>query len=178
MKKIIILITILGSPLLGQGFLSDSEIDSLKYIKESETLVYNLYDTLYNMWEHETFNKLKISEEEHIKAVNKLIEEYKVEVEEETSPYFKRLYNDFTRNALKSFYDALYIAATAEEMAIYDLQEYIKNTTDKDLIETYTLLTYSSMANLRVLNRELMELGSKYEGKYLGFEELRRILGN
>lgn len=178
MRNLLIIIGLIGVPLFSQGVLSQGERDSLKYVKESEELAYKLYSTLYEMWEHETFNELKKAEKSHVDTIEKLITEYNIVVDSETSPYFKRLYTDFTKKALDSFNDALYIAATVEEMAIFDYNEYLKASTDERLKNIYTALSYRSMANLRLLNKQLEELGSRYEGKYLSIEEMRRILGS
>lgn len=185
MKKILlILFIILLTPLFSDEHLSNEEKESVKYVVESEKLSRDMYLKLYEIWELEIFNashKIDITHFNAIKlfAINeKIVEEgFNGKPGVYSSPYFNRLYKDFSETANKSFYDALYVAATMEEMAIFDIMEYEVNTKNKELAKLLLDLKYGAMGNLRKLNKEILKYGVSYEGKYLEPALLKRILG-
>lgn len=185
MRKLLILFFILViTPVFSQPLLTTEEIDGIKYIRESEKLSRDIYSTFYDTWELEVFNNLYLIEKTHSKAMKNTLIKYDIKdsIEEDTvgdfpSPYFQRLYDDFIKKGDKSFYEAIYIAATIEEMAIYDLKEYKAKIENKEISKLFLNLEYGSIGNLRKLNNELETFGMTYEARYITPAELRVILG-
>lgn len=185
MKKIyLVMLVFIITPLFSNEHLSSDEKDSIKYMVESEKLSRDLYQKLYELWELEIFNDLYKIEITHNNAVKKLaeleelIEENSVDNPGEfKSAYFDRVFKDFSETSNKSFYDAIYVAATMEEMAIFDIMEYEATTGNETLAKMLLDLKYGAMSNLRKLNKEIQAFGVPYEGKYLDPALLKRILG-
>lgn len=185
MRSLLVLFFILViSPAFSQPLLTEGEIDGIKYVRESEKLSRDIYSIFFNTWEIEIFNILYKTEITHSNAMKNTIEKYNLDDPSEddsigvfTSPYFQRLYDDFLEKGKTSFYEAMYIAATIEEMAIYDFKDYKTQIEDKDLSKLFLNLEYGAIANLRKLNKELELFGISYEARYISPAELRVILG-
>lgn len=185
MKKILLILSFfIITPLFSTEHLSSQEQETIKYLVGSEQLSRDLYQKLFELWELEIFNESYNIEITHYNAVRKfseiekLIDADKEDVAGEfSSPYFNRVYKDFSKTANKSFYDAIYVAATMEEMAIFDIMEFEATTSNETLAKMLVNLKYGAMANLRKLNKEILAFGVPYEGKYLEPALLKRILG-
>ena len=54
------------------------------------------------------------------------------------STHFQELYDELTESASQSEIDALIVGATIEDLDIKDLKEFIVQTTNSKVIETYT----------------------------------------
>jgi hypothetical protein len=165
------------------GVLSEEEKEDLLHMVEEEKLARDVYQTLYQKWEHRIFSNIAMSEQTHMDAVRLLLEKYNLSdptagkgVGEFTNPKFKELYDALVEEGSKSLVDALKVGATVEELDIVDLQKCLNRTDKLDITTVYQNLMKGSRNHLRAFVWNLERLGESYEPKYLSKEDFEAIV--
>jgi len=153
--------------------LTVEEEDGLLFMYEEEKLARDVYNYLYALWGQRTFQKIALSEQTHMDAIQTLLVRYGVPVPENPPGVyddlgFKTLYDDLTANGSLSLADALKVGATIEEIDILDLQSRLKQTNKNDIQQVYSNLLKASYNHLRSFVKVLFALtGEIYEPQYL-----------
>ena len=120
--------------------LSEAEIEGILFMREEEKLAYDVYVTLYDEWGIKTFNNIARAESTHMEAVKSLIDKYGLEdsssgeVGDFNNKRLQRLNDDLVEAGLVSELEALKVGAAIEEIDILDLEEYLLETSNEDLI--------------------------------------------
>lgn len=180
MKKLIILFVILGlvfsysMPVLAAGdpTLSEEETASLLYMFEEEKLARDVYNAMYSLWGHNIFLKIATSEQNHMDAVQTLLERYGVPVPQNGPGIFSDLdlaafYTSLMETGSQTLVDALNVGVTIEETDIQDLEAQLEVMTRKDISRVYSNLLQGSINHLRSFNKVLSKLGEETDDLFL-----------
>ncbi len=163
--------------------LSDIEIEGLIFMREEEKLARDVYSYLYDLWGQKTFGNIRDSEQKHMDSIKGLLDQFSLEdpVGDDEPGEFENqdlldLYNDLIESGEVSLVDALMVGAAIEEIDILDLQEYLSETDDPDIIRVYENLLKGSENHLNSFVNVLSKKGVEYEPQYLSQEEYDRIV--
>ena len=164
--------------------LSQSEIDSLIFMREEEKLAHDVYIALYEIWELPIFQNIAESERTHTDAVARLLDTNNIPDPADTSPpgifinpELQKLYNELTELGDNSLADALKVGAAIEEIDILDLQEALGFIEDNAIRQVYQNLLRGSENHLRAFTTTLeRQTGEVYTPQYLDQEAYDEIL--
>ena len=169
----------------GSGYkqLSQTEIDGLIQIREEEKLAGDVYLALYKKWNLRPFSNIEKSERTHMEAMKKLLDQFSIEdpVKNTTPGIFQSkhitdLYNNLVEKGLKTLNDALLVAVEIEELDIADIQEFLSQTSNKDIKVTYQNLIKGSRNHIRAFNRQLVKQGMSYNPVHISKEYYDKII--
>ncbi len=155
--------------------LTDSEFDSLIFMREEEKLAHDVYLALYDLWGLPLFQNIAGSEQTHTDAVKNLLDNYDIPDPADTSPAgifvnadLQALYNELTQYGAESLTNALKVGAAIEEIDILDLQEALEFTQNASIRRVYENLLRGSENHLRAFTATLeRQLGEVYEPQYM-----------
>lgn len=162
--------------------LSAEEIKDLTFMREEEKVARDVYLTLYNMWQHNTFKSIASSEQQHMDTVKKKLTAYKVPdpaqsaVGAFTDPGLQNMYNNLVAAGSKSLIDALKVGCTIEEVDMIDLKHAINDATHTDLDTIYASLMEGSKNHLRAFVSALAAKGVNYQPQYISVELYNAII--
>uniref|UniRef100_UPI004048173E DUF2202 domain-containing protein n=1 Tax=Polaribacter sp. TaxID=1920175 RepID=UPI004048173E len=91
-------------------------------------------------------------------------------------PELQSLYDTFKVDGSKSVVDALNIGATIEDLDIVDLQKYISETQNTQIISVYQSLQCGSRNHLRSFTGSLVFYDASYTPQFLSLEEYNSII--
>lgn len=164
--------------------LSESEKESLLYMREEEKLAHDLYLDLYELWGQNSFNNIAQSEASHMAAVKSLLDLYGLddpaaqtgrgEFENEA---LQDLYNTLKAQGETSLVEALKVGAMVEEVDIVDLQRALQDTSNENIILVYENLMKGSRNHLRAYVNQLKRQGVDYSPQYLNQQDYETIVG-
>jgi len=164
-----------GLETLPLGDLSDEEIEGLLFMLEEEKLARDVYQTLYDLWDHATFQNIARAEQTHMDAVKTLLDRYDVEAPASdavgvfANGELQGLYDSLVAQGSESLVSALRVGALIEEIDILDLESYIAGTEAADLIRVYENLLRGSRNHLRAFSAALeRQTGEAYEPQRMG----------
>lgn len=136
--------------------LTDVEIEGLMFMREEEKLAHDVYTTFADMYGKPIFSNIASAETQHMALVLALIEAYDLDDPIADSPV-----GEFANQDLQDLYDglieqgsvdlaaALEVGAVIEEVDILDLERYLEDTTNPDIIKVYDNLLRGSENHLR-----------------------------
>ena len=162
--------------------LSDAERAGIRYMREEEKLARDVYLTFYEEWGLTIFDRIANSEQRHTDVIKNLIDKYGLD-----DPYRDAI-GSFTNDELQSLYDslvargrespteALIVGGLIEETDIVDIQEFIDQTDNDDIITVYSNLIESSENHLSAFVDVLAKRGIDYEPQVLSQETYDRIV--
>ena len=162
--------------------LSSDEISDLKYLREEEKLARDIYLHSYDRYGEEVFKNISNSEQKHMDKMLKLLDDYKIEdPASNTVGVFKNselqdLYNILAHQADSSLKEALIVAATIEDVDIFDIDQFIGRTSQKDIINTYEKLNCGSDNHMRAFTDKLAAYNYTYTPQYISLAEYAAIL--
>jgi len=166
-----------GNATSGNTQLSNVEIEGLIQIREEEKLAGDVYLALYEKWNLRPFSNIGKSERTHMEAIKKLLDQFSIEdpVKDSKpgifqSKHITELYNNLVEKGLKSLNDALLVAVEIEELDIADIQNFLRQTSNKDIKITYQNLIKGSRNHLRAFNRQLVKRGISYNPVHISKE--------
>ena len=169
------------SSVLNSDKVSDTEKEKagLVYMREEEKLARDVYITLYKKWNLTPFSNISSSEQKHMDLVNGLLDSMNIEdpISDNTIGVFEnkdlqKLYSELITAGSISVEDALKVGVLIEELDIYDLERYKKETKNQSIIQVYDILVNGSENHLRAFNSQLSSRGIKYGPKYLSVEKV------
>lgn len=166
--------------------LSDAEIDGILFMREEEKLARDVYQVLYDEWEHRVFQNIAGSEQAHMDAVGVLIQRYNLEdpivgneIGAFTDAELQSLYDQLVGQGSESLAAALRVGAAVEEIDILDLEELIAETEAIDVTTVYENLLRGSRNHLRAFVSVLeRETGETYVPQHLteaAYEEIMAV---
>jgi hypothetical protein len=165
-------------------FISESEIEGLKMMREEEKLARDVYLALYEKWNLPIFSNIARSEQSHTNAVQSLLKKYDIPdpVGTDVQGVFvnqnlQDLYNSLVFEGSESVLAALEVGATIEDLDISDLRTLSSQTQNPDILRVYGELEKGSRNHIRSFNRQLLQYGGEaYSSKYISQESLLEIL--
>lgn len=163
-------------------FLSQ-EKEALLFMLEEEKLARDTYQYLNEKWKLNQFANIKNSEQTHMNAIETLLKQsntpYTILPEGVFSvPALQSLYDTFKVDGSKSIVDALNIGATIEDLDIVDLQKYISETQNTQIISVYQSLQCGSRNHLRSFTGSLVFYDTSYTPQFLSLEEYNSIVNS
>ena len=136
--------------------LTDGEIEGIMFMREEEKLAHDVYVTLADMYGQPIFSNIASAETQHMASVLALIEAYGLDDPVDSSPVgafanqeLQDLYDTLIADGSADLAAALEVGAVIEEVDILDLERYLKDTTNPDIIMVYGNLLRGSENHLR-----------------------------
>ncbi len=163
--------------------LSSGEETTLRFMREEEKMARDVYLTLFDLWEDPVFENIARSEQKHMEAIKRLLEEYAI-----TDPVIGDVVGVFENETLDGLYHrlmdegglsrekALRTGAYIEEIDILDLERAIDEAGQDDLIQVYKNLLRGSRNHLRAFVHRLENMGVVYEAMAMDQAELDAIV--
>lgn len=163
--------------------LSAEETAGLVKMREEEKLARDVYQVLAEKWQSAVFSNISRSEQRHMDSVKYLLDKYEITdpvidstVGMFTDPELQELFEQLTAKGNESLVDALQVGAAIEDLDIYDLQEFISQADNEDIITVYQNLLKGSRNHLRAFWYQLSLNGGDYESRYISAEEFSDIV--
>ena len=142
--------------------LSEVEAAGLIYMREEEKVARDVYLMLYEQWGIQIFKNIAEAEEMHMAAVAELLDRYgltdpaaNTAVGVFTNPELQALYDQLLEEGRQSLAAALRVGALVEEVDIVDLENYIAQTDNEDVLLVYRNLLKGSQNHLRAFTSTL-----------------------
>ena len=159
------------NPITGQNITEDDK-EALLFMLEEEKLARDTYFYLDSVWSINTFANIKLSEQQHMDAVESLINSYSISYQIQPMGVFEdtllqNFYNQFITDGVQSKVNALTIGATIEDLDIVDLREYIAHTDNQNLIAVFENLECGSRNHLRSFVKDIVKEGATYTPQFL-----------
>lgn len=164
--------------------ISESEKQSLIYVREEEKLAHDVYVTLYNNSNLPIFQNISNSENTHTQAVKNLLDLYNIPDPADsslgvfTNQDIQKLYNDLVAKGSLSTLDALYVGITIEDLDIHDLENYISQTNNSNIKIVYENLMKGSRNHLRSFYSQIISKGGSYSPQYISQQEFKSIISS
>ncbi len=135
--------------------ISPEEIAGLIHMRIEEKLARDVYTTFGNQYNYKAFLNIKLSEQNHMNAVKRMLDKYSIpdpivsdEVGVFPDPVFQDLYNQFIAQGNVSLLEALTVGKTIEEIDIADLEAQLLIVDNPDIVRVYTNLKAGSENHL------------------------------
>jgi hypothetical protein len=173
--------TVLGIP---ASDLSAEEIASLLFMREEEKLARDVYNSLYALWRHPTFQNIASSEQMHMDEIKILLDRYALADPalapgQFTDANLQTLYDQLVAQGSLSLADALKVGAAIEEIDILDLQTRIAQTDNADIQLVYNNLMNGSYSHLRAFTGVLaQQTGEIYQPQYMPIDQYQAIVAS
>jgi hypothetical protein len=168
-----------------QSSLSQTDIDGLVFMREEEKLARDVYVALYKKWNIRAFDNISQSESTHMAAVKSILDAYDIVDPVGTNDYgvfanqtLQGLYTTLVAQGSTSALDALMVGAEIEDLDIKDLQRYVAQTTNPDIVRVYQNLMKGSRNHLRTFVGLVQAQGGTYEARHLTQEEVDAIVNS
>lgn len=163
------------------GPITQSDTDSLRFMREEEKLARDVYTALYEKWQNPVFSNIAQSEQRHMDAIKNRMDAYGLsdpiqEIGVFTNSELQSFYNSLIEKGLVSEPEALRVGALIEEVDIEDLNNILVSTTVPDLQRVYQNLLSGSKNHLRAFVRTLEAAGESYTPQVVSAEEMQEIL--
>ena len=134
------------------GELSPEEAEGIIYMRQEEKIARDVYTVLGQTWNINVFDRIKVSEQNHMDAVKRLIDRYSLEdpiVSDEVGvfadPVFQQMFDDLVLQGQHSIADAFTVGQNIELQDIEDLEEQLGFVDNPDIIKVYTNLKDGSV---------------------------------
>jgi|GEM_PF-2013621 len=141
--------------------LTQEQIDDLVFMYQEEKLARDVYLNLSNIWGIDTFSNIAQSEQNHMDAVENILEKYDVEIPvpndaigEFELEELQTLYDNLMEQGSVSATEVLKVGKLIEEVDIADLQERIDGAPE-DIEAVYQNLLNGSYNHLDAFNKNL-----------------------
>jgi hypothetical protein len=165
--------------------LSDSEIETLNYVREEEFLARDVYIKMYEMYNVPVFNNISNSEFIHSTAMQALLEKYNLpdpgadhQIGVFNNQEIQALFDALVEQGSASPQDAIIVGATIEDVDIADLINHINNDVDnQDIAYALSQLWRGSRNHMRAFNAHLGFHGLTYTPQFITQEMYDQIVG-
>lgn len=163
------------------GSLTQTDTDSLLFMREEEKLARDVYTVLGEIWQNPVFSRIAASEQNHMDAIKSRLDAYGLNDPAQAAGVFtnselQALYNSLIKKGSVSELEALKVGALIEEVDIQDLQNALSATSLPDLQRVYQNLESASENHLRAFVRSLQAAGESYTPQVLSSDEIQTIL--
>lgn len=169
---------------LGDGELSEVQIEWLKFMREEEKLAGDVYRTLYQLFNIPVFNNISKAEDNHTSIVLTYLEAWGIddpasdEVGVFANEELQMLYDELVLKGTVDLTEALKVGALIEEVDIKDLADLYEMEPTEDLTLLAEALMLGSRNHLRAFTRILERRGVDYEPVVLSVEEYEAIVNS
>jgi hypothetical protein len=165
-------------------FLSQEEIDAIRYMREEEKLARDVYLHLYELYPLRPFFNISKSEQAHMDAILYLINTYGLDdpVGENPEGVFQnqelqQLYDELIETGSAGRVEALKVGAFIEEVDIIDLRTQLEVSAESvEVIRVFNNLCNASERHLKAFVSVLKAYGVEYTPVELEQEEFDRIM--
>lgn len=164
--------------------LSETEKNGLVFMREEEKLAHDVYLKLYEKFNLPIFNNISQSEKTHTEAVKTLLDRYQItdptsdEVGVFSDQVLQSLYDELLSESI-SVESALKAGALVEEVDIVDLEKYLNETDNQDIILVYNNLLKGSRNHLRSFVKNIQrQTGEEYIPQKLEAVYYEEIVGS
>jgi hypothetical protein len=173
------------SSVVATNELRAEEVEGILYMREGEKLGRDVYLMLCEQWGLPVFQNIASSEQAHMEAIKTSIDRYGLDdpvagndIGEFSDPTLQSLYDELTASGHESLAAALKVGATIEEIDIIDLEEYVAQTDEADIVRVYENLMRGSRNHLMAFVSTLKrQEGESYVPHYLDQETYDEIIG-
>lgn len=186
MKKIIYIVSI---GLISYNFsscskankITEAEKTDLRYLREEEKLARDVYLYSYDVYGEQIFNNIASSEQKHMDKMLGLLDDYKIEDPASSvrgvfnNEELQELYDHLISISDTSLLGALIVGATIEDVDIFDIEEFMTRTSQKDIQNVYEKLECGSTNHMRSFNKELETMNYTYTPQYISQSEYNSI---
>ncbi len=142
--------------------LSDAQKEGLIFMIEEEKMARDVYEYLYTAWGVQIFTNIASSEQQHMDAVQALLNKYALDAPSSLDSRgtfenadLQALYDQLIEKGQLSLVDALEVGVAIEELDIADLKEIIEGGVPEDLEMVYENLLKGSYNHLNAFNNQL-----------------------
>ena len=162
--------------------LSDNDIKILKHMREEEKLARDVYDYLYIKYELPIFDNISNAEQMHMDRVLTLLTKNGIKDPASSKAgifnniQLQQLYYELIAQGEKSVVDALKVGATIEDVDIYDLMKFSKETTHPAIKNIFANLTCGSRNHMRAFVNLLEKHDTTYTPQYISDKVYKKIL--
>ena len=166
------------------GLIDEAEGAGLTFMREEEKLALDVYLTLYDMWGLNIFKNIAASEQTHTDAVNSLLSHYGLpdpamgnEVGIFENDDLQALYDQLIEAGSVSLTEALKVGIAIEEIDIIDLEEYLAETDETNIIMVYDNLLFGSENHLRAfVSQYESQTGETFQPQYMTQEAYDAVM--
>lgn len=137
------------------GELTEAERDGLIHMRLEEKVARDVYIVMGNLYNHQVFLTIQLSEQKHMDAMKKLLTKYNVEDPVTTDevgvfsdPDFQAIYDQFILQGQVSLHEALLVGKAIEELDITDISYQLSFVDNPDIIKVYNNLLAASVSHL------------------------------
>ena len=166
---------------LASANLTIEDKNALLFMLEEEKLARDTYEYLDELYGINQFSNIKLSEQSHMNAVAKLLEQYNIDYN--ILPYgvfeneeIQGLYDQFVEKGQIDPMNALEVGATIEDLDIVDLEEFIEATSNTSIIAVFESLQCGSRNHLRSLVSVIENSNESYEPQFLSMDAYNEII--
>jgi len=153
--------------------ITPEEEEMLVFVREEEKLARDVYLMMYDQYNMQIFNKIAQSEQTHMDQVLCLLVHYGIEDPASSEigvfndPTLQNLYNEFIELGSSSKINALVAGASIEDLDIRDLEVFIAQTTNENIINVFGNLCCGSRNHMRAFSGQLAKRGVTYTPQYI-----------
>ena len=154
--------------------ISDSELRALKFVREEERLVHDLYVDFSARYNKLIFMNIAQSELTHANAVLQLLQRYQIADPSQgigpgvfADTMLQQLYTRLQTIGTSDLVSALLVSAEAEEMDLRDLSYWSARVDNQDILMVFSNLAKGSRNHLRAFVRNLAQVGIRYSPRVL-----------
>ena len=166
---------------LASANLTIEDKNALLFMLEEEKLARDTYEYLDELYGINQFSNIKLSEQSHMNAVAKLLEQYNIDYN--ILPYgvfeneqIQGLYDQFVEKGQIDPMNALEVGATIEDLDIIDLEEFIEATSNTSMIAVFESLQCGSRNHLRSFVSVIENSNESYEPQFLSMDAYNEII--
>lgn len=161
--------------------ISAIEKEALLFMLEEEKMARDVYYYLDDEWNRTEFKNIGKSEENHMAAIENLLNLYQVEYEILPVGAFnnsdlQEAYLVLTELGEENVITALLVGAGIEDLDIYDLENYMSSLNTSRIIDVFSSLQCGSRNHLRAFTTSLTNLGVSFEPQFLDEEAYLSII--
>ncbi|MBN2614380.1 MAG: DUF2202 domain-containing protein [Bacteroidales bacterium] len=162
--------------------LSAEDSISLMQMREEEKMARDVYLGLSELYGLNIFANISSSEQVHMDEVLRIIEANGLSDPASTergvfrNREIQKLYDDLMEKGKKSLTDALLVGAAIEDVDIYDLQNFMARTKNKEIYAVFSFLNCGSRNHLRAFTFQLNRFGVNYIPVHISDEEYAAII--
>jgi len=148
----------------GTATLTEADLDSLSHMFQEEKLAMDVYNALGDIYTEETvFQNIADAEEQHLSSVESVMELYNVDMTsldalapgEFEDADLQALYDSLIESGSQSLEDALNVGVLVEETDIADLDTYLSDVTNPDIVGVYNMIEDGSYSHLDAFTQAL-----------------------
>ena len=153
--------------------LTQNEKNDLSFLREEEKLARDVYLYAFEKQQTQIFKNISESEQTHMNSVLSLMTKYGIpdsaskEVGVFNNKELQELYNVLTAKSDISLIDAFTVGALIEDLDIDDIDDFIANSSNEDVLSVYNNLSCGSKNHIRAYTKQLNNNNTTYVPEYI-----------